>query len=147
MKRFILVILSVITLVGNSVASERPDSNAPSQMLKAVSANFYNKRVDYNWFGWKKFSGDIEIGSNYIVLPDGKGRFTLDSTPTSAKECASRKYISYRSINQNGEECTISITCFIGGKCIVVVCFDQKSWAYKCSEPITFDFKPSHIDW
>lgn len=145
MKGLIILILSITTLTGSTFASGGNPYNR--QVLRAVSANYYNKKVDYNWYGWQNFNGDIEIGEGYVVLPDGKGRFDLNTDPIDFNTYVSRKYVSYQATNENGEHCKISITCFVDGNCIVVVCYDQKSWAYKCSEPITFDFKPTHVGW
>lgn len=149
MKKLVLVILSVITLVGHLRAGdiEPVISSEPSQILTAISSNFYNKKVDYNWYGWQTFEGDIVLGKGYVILPDGKGHFQLNTEPIEMDEYAERKFTSYTAVNEQGEECKISITCFIDGNCIIAVCFDQKSWAYKCAEPITFNFKPSHVDW
>lgn len=149
MKKVTLFILSTILVTSSAFAKDIEDNPTvkSSQKLKAISTNFYNKKVDYNWYGWQDYQGNIEIGNNYVILPGGKGRFQLSPDPTIINQIGARKFVCYRAINENGEECKISITCFVGGNCIIAVCFDQKSWAYKCSEPINFDFKPSHEVW
>ena len=149
MKRLITTILSTVLLFGTVVASEystTPPARS-SQRLKSFSSNHYNKEIDYNWYGWQKFKGSIEIGNDYVVLPDGKGRFDLNMENVIADAYVGRRYISFEATNQNGDPCRISITCFTEGNCIIVLSYDQKSWAYKCSKPIRLDFKPLHTVW